>query len=159
METSTAFFAVQGGFYRLLVRVPSSPVQNGSPKMAQFKVLRPFPSIWCRVQCRTLGDTGPRTFSSRKSSRAKLPASSGHACAGWAWRWHTESIWMEVGSAQRAGPTLSAGPCLGSCPIPAFWGTNSKLPGTSRPLSPDKSFFTPCHSSYSAPQDPPKTSL
>lgn len=104
METSTAFFAVQGGFYWLLVRIPSSPVQNGSPKMAQFKVLRPFPSIRCRVQCQTLGDTGPRTFSSRKSSRAKLPASSGHACAGWAWRWHTESMWMEVGSAQRAQP-------------------------------------------------------
>lgn len=46
-----------------------------------------------------------------------------------------------------SSPMLSPCHCPGSCPVLTLWGTNPKLPGPSRPLSPTKSRFTHCYSS------------
>lgn len=55
---------------------------------------------------------------------------------GWRWEVHKAS-----------SPMLSPCHCPGSCPVLTLWGTNPKLPGPSRPLSPAKSRFTHCYSS------------
>lgn len=59
-----------------------------------------------------------------------------------------------------SSPMLSPCHCPGSCPVLTLWGTNPKLPGPSRPLSPTKSRFTQLLVlNLVSPQDPDKTAL